>query len=272
MSRHHTPSRELPSSVFFRFVYGVVALAGAFVIISGALTSVAQAAVEITIDKNTQRMSVAVNGEPRYTWPVSSGIPARETPNGTFKAFRMEADHYSKEWDDAPMPHSIFFTKVGHAIHGTDSVNRLGTPASHGCVRLSRENAATLYALVEREGVLNTTVTLTGSAQYALAHGIGRRAIARGDDVGQPVQLTPDDQVAPGQRYVDQYGNPVDRYGNPLSANRAPRYAGGGNSNHRIYQPPPQDDNQADNAGGYYAGPRPAYPGGYAGPRPPSPF
>ncbi len=66
----------------------------------------------------------------RYRWPVSTGIPSRETPNGSFRTFRMEEDHYSKEFDDAPMPHSIFFTKVGHAIHGTDSVNRLGTPAS----------------------------------------------------------------------------------------------------------------------------------------------
>ena len=81
----------------------------------------------------------------------------------------MEEDHYSKEFDDAPMPHSIFFTKIGHAIHGTDSVNRLGNPASHGCVRLSRANAATLYALVQQQGVLNTTVTLTGSSQVALA-------------------------------------------------------------------------------------------------------
>ena len=81
----------------------------------------------------------------------------------------MEEDHYSKEFDDAPMPHSIFFTKIGHAIHGTDSESRLGSPASHGCVRLSRANASTLYALVQAEGVLNTTVTLTGSSQVALA-------------------------------------------------------------------------------------------------------
>ena len=88
----------------------------------------------------------------------------------------MEEDHFSKEFDDAPMPHSIFFTKIGHAIHGTDSVNRLGTPASHGCVRLSRANASTLYALVQQEGVLNTTVTLTGSSQVALARNPRPRA------------------------------------------------------------------------------------------------
>ncbi len=57
---------------------------------------------------------------------------------------------YSKQWDNAPMPHAIFFIKDGHAIHGTQEVKNLGKPASHGCVRLSPENAATLYALVKR--------------------------------------------------------------------------------------------------------------------------
>src|SRR5260370_33829531 len=129
----------------------------------------AQANVSLTIDKNAQQMPVAVDGVARYHWPVSTGIPSYETPNGSFRTFRMEEDHYSREFDDAPMPHSIFFTKIGHAIHGTDSEGRLGSPASHGCVRLSRANAATLYDLVQREGVLNTTVTLTGSSHIALA-------------------------------------------------------------------------------------------------------
>jgi hypothetical protein len=161
--------------------------------------SAAQAKVDIAIDKNAQEMTVAVDGVERYHWPVSTGIPSRETPSGTFRAFRMEEDHFSKEFDDAPMPHSIFFTKIGHAIHGTDSESRLGTPASHGCVRLSRDNASTLYALVESEGVLNTTVTLTGSSQIALARNPRPRgaAVARRD-------------VAPGQPSYDAAGNPMD--------------------------------------------------------------
>ena len=96
----------------------------------------AQAKVAITVDKDAQQMTVAVDGVERYHWPVSSGLPSHETPNGSFRAFRMEEDHYSKEFDDAPMPHSIFFTKIGHAIHGTDSESRLGTPprmAACGC-------------------------------------------------------------------------------------------------------------------------------------------
>src|SRR5215468_11299555 len=142
----------------------LVALAGLMLIATGA-----QAKVAITVDKDNQQMTVAIDEVVRYRWPVSTGIPSYETPSGSFRTFRMEEDHYSKEFDDAPMPHSIFFTKIGHAIHGTDSESRLGTPASHGCVRLSRANASTLYALVQEQGVLNTTVTLTGSAAVALA-------------------------------------------------------------------------------------------------------
>src|SRR3982750_1146685 len=175
----------------------LVALAGMALIATGA-----QAKVAITVDKDSQQMTVAVDGVERWTWPVSSGLPSYETPNGSFRTFRMEEDHYSKEFDDAPMPHSIFFTKIGHAIHGTDSVNRLGAPASHGCVRLSRDNASTLYALVEQQGVLNTTVTLTGSAQVALARNPRRVTTAGGRELpraaedqqdvaaGEPVDIT----------------------------------------------------------------------------------
>lgn len=207
-----------------------------------AATGAAQANVSITVDKNAQIMTVAVNGVERYRWPVSTGLPSYETPNGSFRTFRMEEDHYSKEFDDAPMPHSIFFTKIGHAIHGTDSVNRLGTPASHGCVRLSRDNASTLYALVEEEGVLNTTVTLTGSSQVALARNPRTRtnaAVARRDPAeqyapqynaaGDPVVLTPR-QAASGQypqeRPDDGYIYPADgssdvaRYPAPRSSRR----------------------------------------------------
>jgi hypothetical protein len=174
----------------------------------------AQAKISITVDKDAQVMTVAVDGVARYRWPVSTGIPLRETPSGSFRAFRMEESHFSKEFDDAPMPHSIFFTKIGHAIHGTDSEGRLGTPASHGCVRLSKANATTLYALVEEQGVLNTTVTLTGSASVALARNPRRNAaVARAEpaqpqqqysDSGEPMVLTPQPQYFSGRRPVQQ--------------------------------------------------------------------
>ena len=46
------------------------------------------------------------------------------------------------------MPYAVFFTG-GYAVHATEAVARLGQPASHGCVRLALENAATFFELVE---------------------------------------------------------------------------------------------------------------------------
>ena len=135
--------------------------AAAFVML--AASAPAFAGVAITVDKSAQRMSVAVGGVAKYTWPVSTGRSGYTTPSGNYTAFRMEEEHYSKEWDDAPMPHSIFFTKEGHAIHGSLETKRLGSPASHGCVRLSPAHAATLFALVKAEGLTSTKVTVTGS-------------------------------------------------------------------------------------------------------------
>ncbi len=122
----------------------------------------ASAEILITIDKTAQRMTVAVDGSPRWTWPVSTGRRGYATPSGSFTAFRLEKDHYSEEWDDAPMPHSIFFTRKGHAIHGSYEIKRIGTPVSHGCVRLHPANAVKLYALVERRGVTSAKVVVTG--------------------------------------------------------------------------------------------------------------
>jgi len=115
----------------------------------------------IQIDKPTQTMTVSVDGQMRYRWRVSTGATGYSTPAGSYTAFRMEVMHHSQEWDNAGMPHSIFFTQRGHAIHGSDHPGR-GTPVSHGCVRLSLTNAAMLYQLVGARGMANTKVVVRG--------------------------------------------------------------------------------------------------------------
>src|SRR5262245_58546408 len=109
-------------------------------------------AILINIDKSKQEMKVSIDGVEKYVWPVSTGLAGYSTPSGTYTATSMNEIWYSKEWDNAPMPHSIFFRKDGYAIHGTYEAKFLGRPASHGCVRISRENAATLYTLVKKIG------------------------------------------------------------------------------------------------------------------------
>jgi hypothetical protein len=119
----------------------------------------------------------------------------------------MEKDHFSVEWDDAPMPYSIFFTQKGHAIHGTYHRN-LGRPASHGCVRLSVKNAATLWDLVKKHKMAHTMVVLTGE----IPGGPGTPAVARAPRGGQD-DIAADEQL-PARGYADApryYGN-GDRY------------------------------------------------------------
>lgn len=120
----------------------------------------AQAGILITIDKATQQMTVEIDGATRWIWPVSTGRRGYDTPAGSFRPFRLEEDHYSKEWDEAPMPHSIFFTGDGHAIHRSYETLRLGRPASHGCVRLDPKNAERLFTLVKGEGLANARVVV----------------------------------------------------------------------------------------------------------------
>jgi hypothetical protein len=126
------------------------------------LAAPARAELFIAIDKSAQQMTVTVDGTELYVWPVSTGAPGYDTPSGAYKPFRMEKDHFSREWDDAPMPNSIFFTMQGHAIHGSNHVKAIGTPASHGCVRLEPKNAAILWDLVKQQKMANTRVELTG--------------------------------------------------------------------------------------------------------------
>src|SRR5674476_394121 len=145
---------------------------------AAVLIGTAQAEILIKIDKSTQRMTVVQGGEPLYNWVVSTGRTGHATPSGSFTAFRMEAEHYSKEWDDAPMPHSIFFTMKGHAIHGTYDTAHLGTAVSHGCVRLSDANAAQLYELVQQQGFGAIKVSLMGEAP-GRAQAVARRGAPR---------------------------------------------------------------------------------------------
>jgi lipoprotein-anchoring transpeptidase ErfK/SrfK len=58
------------------------------------------------------------------------GKSGYSTPSGTYTATSMNEIWYSKQWDNVPMPHSIFFMKDGHAIHGSNEVKNLGKPVS----------------------------------------------------------------------------------------------------------------------------------------------
>jgi hypothetical protein len=245
----------------------------------------ASAAILIQIDKSSQRMTVSRDGQHLHTWPVSTGKRGHSTPSGSFKAFRMEKDHFSKEWDDAPMPNSIFFTKTGHAIHGSYDVKRIGSPASHGCVRLAPENAATLFNLVKADGVLTTQVVLTGT-EPAPSQNIARNP--RNPNAAVPQEQNPNVARLPGEdqnlmprgapnNNLDNqaYGQTYDDRYPPRYQQRAPaddqRYAQDGTYQQQQVQPYPPQNRQPPQYYGnsYYYQQRPQP---YYGSRYPDPY
>src|SRR5262245_4999922 len=123
----------------------------------------AQAGVVVRIDKFSQRMTVSVDGQTAHVWPVSTGRGGFGTPAGHFRPQWLARSWFSTRYYGSPMPHSIFFHK-GYAIHGTNYISRLGGPASHGCVRLHPAHAARLFALVQRAGLANTSIMISGAS------------------------------------------------------------------------------------------------------------
>lgn len=132
----------------------------AFAVLMAALPGQAKADVVARISLSAQEMRVYVNGVPRYNWAVSTARRGYRTPVGSFRPTRMHRMWYSKKYDNAPMPNSIFFLG-GYAVHGTSYIRSLGRPASHGCIRLHPDNARMLYSLVKESGMGNARIVIT---------------------------------------------------------------------------------------------------------------
>jgi len=135
----------------------MAAAAGAVLVVSLPLAGPAGADIVVQVDKSSQRMSVIVDGDYRYTWAVSTGVHG--TPSGTFRPQSLSRNHRSSLFNNALMPYSIFYDG-NFAIHGTNHVSQLGGPASRGCVRLHPSNAAILFSLVQREGLGSTRISI----------------------------------------------------------------------------------------------------------------
>jgi lipoprotein-anchoring transpeptidase ErfK/SrfK len=120
------------------------------------------------INLTTQTMTVQAGNKTLHTWKVSSGAPGYATPPGTFKPGWMARMWHSRQYDDAPMPHSVFFNG-GIAVHATTSIGNLGRAASHGCVRLAPGNAEKFYNLVTRHGMARTRIVVHGAQPFSVA-------------------------------------------------------------------------------------------------------
>jgi hypothetical protein len=100
-------------------------------------TAVARACVDLTA---RQAWLIDEGTVVRGPVPISSGGPGRATPTGDFRVEWKHVNHRSTEFNNAPMPFSVFFAQGGIAFHE----GNLHTPSS-GCVRLAREDAIAFF-------------------------------------------------------------------------------------------------------------------------------
>ncbi|MEO3386313.1 L,D-transpeptidase [Mesorhizobium sp. CAU 1741] len=132
-------------------------IALAFAVTLGASGTVQANTLVANVDISSQTMTVTHRGKVKYRWKVSTARPGKITPSGTWSAKWLSKNHKSSRYNNAPMPYSIFYSG-NYAVHGTNQVNRLGRPASAGCVRLHPDNARVLFELAQREGLKNTRI------------------------------------------------------------------------------------------------------------------
>ena len=135
-------------------------LAGAIAfsfLISGTVAQAARLVAQV--DLSSQTMTVSQNGSVKYRWKVSTGRKGFRTPTGSYSPKWLSKNHRSRKYNNAPMPHSVFF-RGGYAVHGTYDLKRLGRVASHGCIRLHPDNAAKFFSMVRRTGNSNTRIVI----------------------------------------------------------------------------------------------------------------
>ncbi|WP_306140907.1 L,D-transpeptidase [Roseibium sp. MMSF_3412] len=97
--------------------------------------------------------------------PISSGKRGHSTPTGVFSILEKRRKHFSNLYDNAPMPFMQRLTWSGIALH----VGKLpGYPASHGCIRLPRPFAKSLYKMTNRG--MHVVVTRGSAEPQAVRH------------------------------------------------------------------------------------------------------
>jgi len=96
----------------------------------------------ITINLSKQQLTFIDENGQKINFHCSPGKNGYETPKGNFKIYAKEEMAISYKYGNTPMPYTLWFFG-GYGIHASKSVPNY--PASHGCVRLSIEDAKWLF-------------------------------------------------------------------------------------------------------------------------------
>ncbi|MGB3007169.1 MAG: L,D-transpeptidase [Chitinophagaceae bacterium] len=124
--------------------------------------------IYVDVIKSIQILYLYIEGELKDSFIVSTGKKNFETPSlSTKPSGPLFTKYTSRKFPGGNykglgnMPY-VVFVKGGYAIHGTTPGNfkKLGTRASHGCIRLHPDNARLFYELVKLIGIENTWVVV----------------------------------------------------------------------------------------------------------------
>ena len=108
---------------------------------TGGSPSPCQDTAKACVSLSTEQAWLQENGSTSYgPVPLTSGKPGQETPVGVFQVQWKDADHRSGEFDNQPMPNSVFFTNTGVAFHEGSLEKQ-----SNGCVHLSTTAAKKFF-------------------------------------------------------------------------------------------------------------------------------
>jgi len=107
--------------------------------------------VVVLVSVPLQVMHVYRNGVLVGRASISTGAKGHTTPSGVFTILEKEQTHYSKTYNNAPMPNMQRLTWKGIAMH---SGQLPGYPASHGCIRMPYDFSLLLFKLTEKGGTV----------------------------------------------------------------------------------------------------------------------
>jgi len=125
--------------------------------------------VRVTVDLSERRMVIEDGGQAVRTFGVAIGKPSHPTPPGQYTLRKMIwsprwVPPKDREWSRGKTPKNpgdpnnpmqsvkIFFKEPYYYIHGTNDPKSIGAAASHGCIRMTPEDAAELGAYLMQHG------------------------------------------------------------------------------------------------------------------------
>lgn len=137
--------RQRKTMIGWMKMAGVVA-ALHFVAVPWAQANGGGTSKRVVIDKSQQVLRAYEGNRMVLQTHISSGRRGKETPSGHYRARSKSLMHYSRLYNNAPMPYSVQIAG-NYFIHGFHSVPNY--PASHGCIRVPISTARDFYYWVD---------------------------------------------------------------------------------------------------------------------------